>query len=237
MKDCKVFSIVFGLVILAGDVRAQPPTMTPIQNPDWLLPLGLGMDMGPCEELGNPTLGKDKRITINVNQRERELIHLALEGFKADMEHELAGVGGWTRSVLPELFGGTGKPGPGPASPPFHARAFFLNYFINVVVPSMQQRVYGEDLISDFNLEMFGGPVATEKELRKNFQEITFTACERSGLSIATEKWSDRPDGQMGRHVRICKTSKEMAATSACGSFTPLARAYKSLRKKIEKDQ
>lgn len=153
------------------------------------------------------------------------------------MEHELTGVGGWTGSIYPTLFGGTGTPGPGPATPPFQARAFFLNYFIKVVGLSIQERVYGQDLISDFNLEVFEGLVATEKELQQNVQEITFTACERSGLSIAIEKWSDRPDGQMGRHVRICEKSKEMRATSACSSFTPLADAYRSLTKKIEKDQ
>lgn len=239
--NVKAFSTVvcagFIIVVLASGTVSAQQTQIPNQNPDWTLPIGPGVDTGPCEELGNPTLGKDKRITINVHQRERELIHLATEGWIVDMEHELTGVGGWTGSVYPTLFGGTGEPGPGPATPPFQARAFFLNYFIKVVGPSIQERVYGQDLISDFNLEELGGPVATEEELRQNVQAITFTACERLGLSIAIEKWSDRPDGQAGRHTRICEKSKEMSETTACGSFTPLADAYQSLRKKIEEDQ
>ena len=230
-----VFTILVSILFLcsSGALGAEK-TLTPNQNPDWTLPFP---GTGPCEDLGNPTLGPDKRITIEVNQRERELIHLAVEGWVIDMKHELVGVGGWVGGLYPFLFGDDGAPGPGPATSPFHARAFFLNYFIAIVGSSLQQRVYGEDLISDFNLEVFGGPIATEKELCKNVQEITFTACERSGLSIAIEKWSDRPDGQMGRHVRICDESEEMGATSACKSFQPLAKAYKSLTKKIETDQ
>jgi len=228
-----------GLVCLAlasATLHAQQ-TLTPDQNPDWTIPLGPGMDTGPCEELGNPTLGPDKRITITMNQRERELTHLAVEGWVVDMQHELTGIGGWTGSVYPTLFGGTGEAGSGLAAPPFEARAFFLNYFIEIVGPSIQQRVYGQDLISDFNLQVFGGQVATEYELQNNLQAITFTACERAGLDIAIEKWSDRPDGQAGRHVHLCERSKEMADTSACHSFFPLADAYESLSKKVEKDQ
>jgi len=103
--------------------------------------------------------------------------------------------------------------------------------------PSVQQRVYGEDLIADFNLEVLNGPIAADSELRNNLQEITFTACERMSISIAIEQWSDRADGQSGRHVRLCDHSKEMNASSACASFRPLAEAYKSLTRKIEKDQ
>ena len=33
---------------------------------------------------------------------------------------------------------------------------------------------------------------STEEQLEMSLQSITFTACERAGLSIATEKWSDR---------------------------------------------
>lgn len=235
IKGFVIFFVVF-VAFLTGNPRAEE-TQTPNQNPAWALPDPTKPGMGPCEEL-SPTLGLDKRVTIKLNQRERELIHLAVEGWKVDMEHELAGVGGWIGGVAPELFGGDGRPGPGPATPPFHSRAFFLNYFIHVTVPSIQQRVYGEDLIADFNLELpAGGPVATEEQLENNFQEITFTACERAGLSIAIEGWSNRADGQSGRHVRICEHSKEMAASSACGSFEPLAQAYKTLRPKIEQDQ
>jgi hypothetical protein len=103
--------------------------------------------------------------------------------------------------------------------------------------PSVQQRVYGEDLIADFNLEVYGGPIATEAELLNNLQEITFTACERMAISIAIEQWSDRADGQSGRHTRLCAHSQEMNATSGCSSFRPLGRAYRSLTKKIESDQ
>jgi len=210
-------------------------TLTPNQNPAWPLPFPSAED-GPCEELGS-TLGPDKRITIKLNQRERELIHLAIEGWIVDMEHELTGVGGWTGGIYPVLFGDTGEPGGGPADPPFHSRAFFLNYGINVMGPSVQQRVYGEDLIADFNLDVLGGPIATEAELRNNLQEITLTACERMAISIAIEKWSDRADGQSGRHIRLCAHSQEMNASSACQSFRPLGQAYRSLTRKIEKDQ
>lgn len=223
------------LALFSTVAPAAQETLTPNQNPDWTLPFP-SADDGPCEELGN-TLGPDKRITIKLNQRERELIHLAIEGWIVDMEHELTGVGGWTGGVYPVLFGDTGQPGGGPADPPFHSRAFFLNYGINVMGPSIQQRVYGEDLIADFNLEVYGGPIATEEELRNNLQEITFTACERMSISIAIEKWSDRADGQSGRHIRLCAHSQEMNATSACSSFRPLGQAYRSLTRKIEKDQ
>ncbi len=239
-NSIKLISIVFVVfIVFVGFSTGNPgtqETLTPNQNPGWTLPFP-SAETGPCEELGNPTLGPDKRITIKLNQRERELIHLATEGWIVDMEHELVGVGGWTGGIYPVLFGDTGKPGAGPATPPFHARAFFLNYFIKVVGPSIQERVYGQDLISDFNLEVFGGPVATEEELRQNVQEITFTDCERTGISIAIEKWSDRADGQMGRHLRICDHSQQMDATSSCASFRPLAKAYKSLTKKLEGDQ
>lgn len=223
------------LVLSSTVVLGAQETLTPNQNPGWLLPYP-SADEGPCEELSS-TLGPDKRITIKLNQRERELIHLAIEGWIVDMEHELAGVGGWTGGIYPVLFGDTGAPGGGQADPPFHSRAFFLNYGIHVMGPSIQQRVYGEDLIADFNLEVFGGPIASEDELLNNFQEITFTACERMSISIAVEKWSDRADGQSGRHVRLCDHSKQMSSTSACGSFLPLAKAYRSLTKKIETDQ
>ena len=148
MKDSiKVVSIV--LLVFVGSSAGDPPeaqeTLTPNQNPGWTLPFS-SEEQGPCEELGNPTLGTDKQITIKVNQRERELIHLATQGWVVDMEHELVGVGGWTGGIYPVLFGGSGEPGPGPATPPFHARAFFLNYFIKVVGPSIQERVYGQDL-------------------------------------------------------------------------------------------
>ena len=229
---------VSAVVMFAGVSLAagQPETLTPNQGPGWTLPFPSD-ETGPCEELGNPTLGPDKRVTIKVNQRERELIHLATYGWVVDMEHELVGVGGWTGGIYPVLFGDTGAPGSGPATPPFHARAFFLNYFIKIVGPSIQERVYGQDLISDFNLEVFGGSIATEQELRSNVQEITLTACERTGVSIAIEKWSDRRDGQMGNHERLCDQSEQMDATSSCDSFRPLSKAYRSLRRKLEKDQ
>lgn len=223
------------LVLSSTAVLGAQQTLTPNQNPDWTLP-SPSTDYGPCEELSS-TLGPDKRITIMLNQRERELVHLAIEGWIVDMEHELAGVGGWTGGIYPVLFGDTGEPGGGQADPPFHSRTFFLNYGINIMGPSVQQRVYGEDLIADFNLEVYGGPIASEEELLNNFQEITLTACERMAISIAIEKWSDRADGQSGHHTRLCDRSQEMNATSGCSSFRPLGRAYKSLTKKIESDQ
>lgn len=204
------------------------------RNPDGSVKAGglQNQAIGPCEELGNPTLDQDKRVTIELNQRERELIHLALIGFKIDMEHELEGVGGWTGGVFPG-FPLESDPGLSSADPAFFARAFFLNYFIQVNVPSISERVYGMDLLSDT-----GGPGdATEKELEQSLQTITFTACERAGLSIATEKWSDKAWGQMGQHLRLCDHSQEMNASSACASFRPLGQAYRTLRQKIEKDQ
>ena len=119
------------------------------------------------------------------------------------------------------------------ADPPFFARSFFLNYFIKVNVPSIAERVYGMDLLSDT-----GGPGdATEEQLELSLQSITFTACERTGLSIATEKWSDMQWGQMGHHLRICDHSQELNASSACSSFRPLGQAYRTLGKKLEEDQ
>ncbi len=194
--------------------------------------------IGPCEEFGDPSLTPEKQITIDLNQRERELIHLVLIGFEADLEHELEGVGGWTGSVFPPSFGGTGSPQePDPslstADPAFFARSQFLNYFIKVVLPSVGERVYGMDRLSDT-----GGPGdATEEELGQSVQSITFTACERTALSIATEKWSGNAWGQMGRHLRLCDHSQELRNSSACSTFPPLELAYQTLRKKIEKDQ
>jgi hypothetical protein len=204
------------------------------RNPDGSVKAGglQNQEIGPCEELGNPTLDTDKRVTVELNQRERELIHLAVIGFRSDMEHERDGVGGWKGGVFP---GSPPKPNShiSTAAPPFFARAFFLNYFIKVVVPSISERVYGMDRFSDT-----GSPGdATEAELENSVQTITFTACERAGLSIATEKWSAEEWGQMGRHLRLCDHSVEMNASSACASFRPLGTAYGTLRPKIEQDQ
>lgn len=81
MKACNtVVCAGFIIVVLTFGTVSAEQTLTPNQNPDGTLPIGPGVDTGPCEELGNPTLGKDKRITIQVNQRERELVHLAVEG-------------------------------------------------------------------------------------------------------------------------------------------------------------
>ncbi len=232
----KVFTmVVFVFVVFSAGalgVLGGQETLTPNQNPAWTFP-SPSATVGPCEELPNPTMGLDKRITVKVNQRERELIHLATEGWIVDMEHELTGVGGWTGGIYPGPRPRDGAPGPGPATPPFFARAFFLNYFIKGVGPSIQERVYGQALLSDT-----GGPGdATEEELSQNVQEISFTACERVGLSIAIENWSDKAYGQSGRHLRLCNHSQEINATSACDSFRPLAQAYKTLTDKIEKDQ
>ena len=88
-----------------------------------------------------------------------------LIGFRADMEHELEGVGGWSGGVFP---GSPLEPDPSlsSADPAFFARAFFLNYFIEVNVPSLSERIYGMDLLSDT-----GGPGdATEAELEQSVQ-------------------------------------------------------------------
>lgn len=214
-------------------VERQDPLWVERNADGSVKPGGLqNQNIGPCEELGNPTLGTDKRITIELNQRERELIHLSLVGFRSDMKHELEGVGGWAGGVFP---GAPQEPDPNlsSADPPFFARAFFLNYFIRVNVPSIAERVYGMDLLSDSG----SAGDATEDQLEASLQTITFTACERAGLSIATEKWSDKEWGQMGHHLRLCDHSQEMADSSACASFRPLGEAYRTLRKKIEEDQ
>jgi len=240
---------ILGVLIVMLSARSWAEIPAERQDPLWVERNADGsvkaggvqnQDMGPCEELENPTLGPDKRITIELNQRERELIHLALIGFRADMEHELEGVGGWMGGVFP------GPPPDGPnglpqepdaslsnADPAFFARSFFLNYFIKVNVPSIGERVYGMDLLSDTG----SAEDATEEQLEMSLQSITFTACERAALSIATETWSDMQWGQMGRHLRLCDHSREMNASSACSSFRPLGQAYRTLRNKIERDQ
>jgi len=100
---------VSGLALCSAVALGAQETLTPSQNPDWTLPYP-SADYGPCEELSS-TLGPDKRITIKLNQRERELTHLAIEGWIVDMEHELAGVGGWTGGIYPVVIGDTGEPG------------------------------------------------------------------------------------------------------------------------------
>jgi hypothetical protein len=237
-----VFCILGSLILVApATSRGQIPAAR--QNPLWVERDSDGsvkvdgpqnQTFGPCEELGNPTLSTDKRITIQLNQRERELIHLALSGFRADIEHEREGVGGWQGGVFPPSgFPQEPDPSIASANPAFFARAFFLNYFIKVTVPSLSERVYGMDLLSDTGTT----GDATKEQLKASLQTVTFTACERAALSIALEKWSDKDWGQMGRHLRLCDHSQEMSTSSACESFRPLGDAYRTLGPKIEKDQ
>jgi hypothetical protein len=74
------------LALTSAVALGAQETLTPNQNPDWVLPYP-SPDDGPCEELSS-TLGSDKRITIKLNQRERELTHLAIAGWIVDMEHD-----------------------------------------------------------------------------------------------------------------------------------------------------
>jgi hypothetical protein len=71
----------------------------------------------------------------------------------------------------------------------------------------------------------------------ESVQNVEFGGCERSALSIAMEKWSVKSGGQMAAHLKLCQASLEMKNSTACQSFEPLAEAYMSLTKKIEKDQ
>lgn len=167
-----------------------------------------GENLSPCEA----AFGFDQslRVTIPLHQRERELIHLAMEGFIADLEHEAAGTSN--------------------AVPAFDLRTGFLQFFITNVVPSIQSRVAGKFV------DEFPTP-ANEAAMLASVQNVEFGACERSAISIALEKWSVKSGGQMAAHLKLCQASEEMNASTACQSFIPLGEAYQSLEKKIEKDQ
>ena len=167
-----------------------------------------GEALSPCEE----AFGFDRslRVTIPLHQRERELIHLALEGFIADMEHEQVGTS--------------------TANPPFELRAGFLGFFIDVVVPTIQSRVGGR-VVDEFPTP------ENEAAMLASIQNVEFGACERNSISIAIEKWTVKSGGQMAAHLKVCQASSEMKTTTACQSFFPLGEAYSTLSKKIEKDQ
>ncbi len=172
-----------------------------------------GDDLGPCEELG---FSKDLRVTIELNQRERELIHLAMDSFIVDLEHEKSGI---DKAPVDETY-----------PLPFETRSFFLGYFIDHVVPTIQARVKAAQVPD------FPSP-ENEAAMKASIQEIEFTGCERIGLSIATEKWSVKDGGQSQRHIALCEKSPEMNQTTGCDSFRPLGEAYTTLSKKIETDQ
>lgn len=167
-----------------------------------------GETSSPCEE----AFGFDRslRVTIPLHQRERELIHLALEGFIADMEHEQVGTN--------------------TANPPFELRSGFLGFFIDLVVPTIQSRVGGR-VVDEFPTP------ENEAAMLASIQNVEFGACERNAISIAIEKWTVKSGGQMAAHLKICQASSEMKTTTACQSFIPLGDAYSTLSKKIEKDQ
>ena len=167
-----------------------------------------GDSLSPCEDIFG--FDTELRVTIPLDQRERELVHLAMEGFSSDLEHEATGVGN--------------------AVPPFDLRNGFLNFFITNVVPSIQSRVAGR-----FEDE-FPTP-ENEAAMKASIQNVEFGGCERTAVSIAVEHWNLKSGGQMAGHLKLCNASKEMKATSACQSFYPLGEAYHSLTKKIEKDQ
>jgi hypothetical protein len=167
-----------------------------------------GEESSPCEA----AFGFDEslRVTIPLHQRERELIHLAMEGFVADMEHEQVGTAA--------------------SDPPFELRAGFLGFFIAEVVPTIQSRVGGR-VVDEFPTP------ENEAAMLASVQNVEFGACERNAISIAIEKWSVKSGGQMAAHLKICQASTEMKNSTACQSFAPLGDAYSTLSKKIEKDQ
>jgi hypothetical protein len=167
-----------------------------------------GENPSPCEAAFG--FDPDLRITIPLHQRERELIHLAMEGFIADLEHEAVGTSN--------------------AVPAFDLRTGFLQFFISAVVPSIQSRVAGK-FVNEFPTP------ENEAAMLESVQNVEFGGCERSALSIAMEKWSVKSGGQMAAHLKLCQASLEMKNSTACHSFEPLAEAYMSLTKKIEKDQ
>ncbi len=170
----------------------------------------------PCEGLAGSGFDESQRVTIPLNQRERELIHLTMEGFLADMQHEKDGVVMASSIERDASFD----------AHPFGVRAFFLGFFIDEVVPSIQDRVAGS-FVSEFD----------EAAMLESVQNVEFGACERHAVSIAIEKWTVKSGGQMDAHLKICQASNELRDLNACNSFEPLGIAYSSLTKKIEKDQ
>ena len=172
-------------------------------------------EVSPCEALGSG-FDKSQRVTIPLNQRERELIHLAMEGFIADMQHERDGV----------VMASSVERDPSFDAHPFFVRDFFLGFFIDVVVPSIQDRVAGS-FVSEFD----------EAAMLASVQNVEFGACERHAISIGIEKWTVKSGGQMSAHLKICQASEELRDLNACNSFEPLGKAYSSLTKKIQKDQ
>ena len=173
-----------------------------------------GADPSPCED----AFGSDpeNRIIIDMNQREREILHLALEGYKEDLEHEKIGVGN----------GPEGDP-----ARPWPVRFAFLDLFVDVVVPSLQERVQGATICD------LPTPENNKAMIEDSIQTVELGECERIGASIALEKWSIHLGGQMYSHLVLCKASKELRGTNACASFYPLGDAYLTLKKKLERDQ
>ncbi len=167
-----------------------------------------GEELSPCEDAFG--FDKNMRITIPLHQRERELVHLAMEGFIADLEHEMVGTSN--------------------AEPSFDLRAGFLQFFITNVVPTIQSRVAGK-FVAEFPTP------ENEAAMMASVQNVEFGSCERSALSIGIENWSVKSGGQMAAHLKLCQASQEMNASTACQSFHPLGEAYDSLSKKIENDQ
>ena len=173
-----------------------------------------GADPSPCED----AFGSDpeNRIIIDMNQREREILHLALEGFKEDMKHEIIGTG----------IGLEGDP-----ARPWPVRFAFLDFFVTDIVPILQERVQGATICD------FPTPLNNKAMIEESIQTVELGECERIGASIALDKWSIRRGGQMRSHLVLCKASEEMRGTNACASFFPLGDAYLTLKKKLEKDQ
>ena len=196
-----LISVLFVGLVQATTAAAEDHDDPVLEDSLW------GKGSSPCEAFG---FDKNMRITIPLHQRERELVHLAMEGFIADLEHEMVGTSN--------------------AEPSFDSRAFFLQFFITDVIPSIQSRVAGKFV------DEFPTP-ENEAAMMASVQNVEFGSCERSALSIGIENWSVNSGGQMAAHLKLCQASQEMNASTACQSFHPLGEAYDSLSKKIEKDQ
>ena len=162
-----------------------------------------GEALSPCEAAFgfDPSL----RVTIPLHQRERELIHLALEGFIADLEHERVGVSS--------------------ANPPFELRAGFLGFFIDPVVPTIQTRVGGR-VVDEFPTP------ENEAAMLASIQYVEFGACERNAISIAIENWTVKSGGQMAAHLALCKARQRDEGVHSMPVLLPSWRCIFDLVKK-----
>lgn len=208
-KPVLVIAAIIGAMLLGMALFGGDKQSVSADNHEPVLEDALWGDvLAPCEAVFG--FDTNLRVTIPLHQRERELVHLAMDSFIADLQHEDDGVTG--------------------AVPSFWLRSTFLSFFYDQVVPSVQSRVGGA-IANEWPIQV------NEDAMLASVQNVELGGCERIAVSIAIEKWSVKSGGQMAAHLKLCDASQEMNATSACQSFRPLADAYKSLTKKIEMDQ